>query len=88
MKAISLKLEPYQTKTLEQMRDRHPVPYLREKAAALLKIANGQSLAEVAQHGLLKKRKPDTIRGWVHAYQRYGLAGLYQRHRRKRSFSP
>lgn len=88
MKALTLNLEPYQTKTLEQMRDRHPAPYLREKAAALLKIASGQSVAEVAQHGLLKMRKPDTVRGWVKAYQRYGLGGLYQRYRRKRSFSP
>ncbi len=88
MKAITLELEPYQTKTLEQMRDHHPVPYLREKAAALLKIAGGQSLSEVAQHGLLKRRKLETVRGWVQAYRRKGLGGLYQRRRRRRTFSP
>lgn len=88
MKAIPLELEPYQHKTLEQMRDHHPVPYLREKAAALLKIASGQSIAEVAEHGLLKRRKSDTVRGWVHAYQQRGLGGLYQSRRRQRVFSP
>ena len=88
MKALTLELEPYQHKTLEQMRDHHPVPYLREKAAALLKIASGQSMAEVAAHGLLKKRKYETVRGWVHAYQQCGLGGLYQSRRRRRAFSP
>jgi transposase len=88
MKALTLKLEPYQIKTLEQMRDRHPAPYLREKAAALLKVAGGQSIEAVAQFGLLKPRKADTVRGWVNAYQREGVEGLYQRKRRKRSFSP
>ncbi len=88
MKALTLKLEPYQIKTLEQMRDRHPVPYLREKAAALLKVAKGQSIESVAQSGLLKKRNVETVRNWVNAYKRDGIGGLYQRERRKRSFSP
>ena len=56
MKRILLELELYQIKMLEQMRDRHPRPYLREKAAALLKIATGETVEEVAQKGLLKKR--------------------------------
>ncbi len=88
MKALTLKLEPYQIKTLEQMRDRHPVPYLREKAAALLKIASGQSIEVVAQFGLLRRRKAETVRSWVNAYKRNGIGGLYQRKRRKRSFPP
>ncbi len=88
MKAITLELEPYQTQTLEQIRDHHPVPYLREKAAALLKIADGQSLWEVAEHGLLKRRTIETVRGWVQAYRRKGLGGLYQRRRCRRVFSP
>jgi len=88
MKALTLKLEPYQIKTLEQMRDRHPVPYLREKAAALLKVASGQSVETVARYGLLKKRKVESVRSWVNAYKRDGIGGLYQRQRRKRSFSP
>jgi hypothetical protein len=88
MKAISLALEPYQHKTLEHMRSHHPTPYLREKAAAWLKITAGQSAEDVARHGLLQPRKPETVRGWVKAYQQHGLGGLYQRPRRKRAFSP
>lgn len=88
MKANTLEFEPYQCQTLEQMRDHPPVPYLREKAAALLKIASGQSISDVAQNGLLKRRKVDTVRGWVKAYRGYGLGGLYQAHRRRRTFSP
>jgi hypothetical protein len=88
MKALSLQLEPYQQLTLEWMRDRHPVPYLREKAAALLKIAEGQKVEEVARSGLLKPRKADTVRGWLKDYQRHGLGALYQRPRRGRIFPP
>ncbi len=88
MKRIELTLEPYQAKTLEHMRDHHPVPYLREKAAALLKVAAGEKVEEVAGRGLLKPHKVATVRGWVKAYQEHGLGGLYQQERRKRHFSP
>jgi len=64
------------------------VPYLREKAAALLKVATGETVEEVAQRGLLKTRKVATVRGWVKAYRDYGLGGLYQKPRRQRDFSP
>ncbi len=88
MKRIELTLEPYQTKTLEHMRDHHPVPYLREKAAALLKVAAGETVEAVAQGGLLKPRKVATVRDWVKAYRDQGLGGLYQKPRRQRGFSP
>ena len=41
---------------LEQMRDRHAKPYMRERAADLLKIADGIAHARVAQEGLLNPR--------------------------------
>jgi hypothetical protein len=88
MKRLTLELEPYQVITLEQMRDRHPTPYLREKAAALLKVAAGEKMETVAEKGLLKKRKSATVRGWVTAYREHGLGGLYQPKRRERGFSP
>jgi len=88
MKHLTLELEPYQVKTLEQMRNRHPTPYLREKAAALLKIAAGEAINEVAEKGLLKKHQVATLRSWVKTYQQHGLGGLYQRERRGRDFSP
>ncbi len=88
MKRISLELEPYQIKTLEQMSDRHPKPYLREKAAAILKVAAGERVEDVAEKGLLKPRKVATVRDWVKAYREHGLGSLYQAERRGRSFSP
>jgi hypothetical protein len=47
-------------------------PYLREQAAALLKIADGMSPRAVARAGLLRKRKADTVRGWLNYYQEHG----------------
>jgi hypothetical protein len=73
---------------LEHMRDHHPTPYLRERASALLKIADGMATYAVARHGLLKRRKADTVYAWLNAYQQYGLAGLYQKPRRQRRFPP
>lgn len=58
---------------LVDLRDHDPRPYLREKAAALLKIAGGKSGHEVALHGLLKPRDPDTIYGWMDAFLRDGV---------------
>jgi hypothetical protein len=63
--------------TLEQMREHHPKPYMRERAAALLKIAEGQAPAAVAQTGLLKRRDPDTVYSWVDRYLEGGICGLY-----------
>ena len=86
MRRRTLTLGHSQRLTLEQMRDHHPVPYLRERAAALLKIADGMSPHAVALRGLLKKRKPDTIYAWLNAYEQYGICGLYQKPRRQRFF--
>ena len=46
---------------LQHYRDHDPRPYVRERAAALLKIAAGQSPHAVARHGLLRPRDPDTL---------------------------
>jgi hypothetical protein len=75
-KPISLPLTAEQTDELELLRDHDSRPYLRERAAALLKIAAGQSGLQVATTGLLKPRDPDTIYAWVERYQSEGIAGL------------
>ena len=77
-----LKLSSQQRQELEEMRAHDSRAYLRERAAALLKIAEGWSVHAVAHRGLLRKRKPDTVYGWLKAFQERGLAGLYQRPRR------
>ena len=87
---LVLKLSTEQRQELEQMRDHALKPHLREKAAALLKIADGQSGLQVGLHGLLRPREADTIYRWVKRYQADGLAGLAVRagRGRKAAFSP
>lgn len=90
MPKYSLVLEEYQWMTLAEMRDHHAKAYMRERAAALLKIADGMSISAVAAGGLLKARQRETVGLWVQRYERYGLAGLYLRsgRGRKAAFSP
>jgi hypothetical protein len=85
---ISLTIE--QHAELEAMRDHHPLPYMRERATAILKIAKGQSGRQVAQRGLLKSRHKTTVYEWVRRYEAEGLEGLAIRpgRGRKPSFSP
>jgi len=50
---------------LSRFRDRHAIPYLRERASAMLTVADGKSPHWVAQHGLLKPRDRDTVYAWI-----------------------
>jgi hypothetical protein len=50
-------------KRLTWHRDHDPKPYVRERSAAVLKIADGQSPHAVALCGLLKPRDLDTVYG-------------------------
>ena len=71
-KRRTLVLSPEQRAELEARRNRDHRPYLREQAAALLKIADGMSPHTVALHGLLRCRDPDTIYGWLDHYELTG----------------
>jgi len=44
-----------------------PRPYLRERASAMLQIADGRSARQMARHGLYKPRKPETVCRWLAA---------------------
>lgn len=55
---------------LIRIRDRDPRPYMRERAAGLLKIAEGQSARQVALHGLLKSHSTNTLYRWLDTYER------------------
>ncbi|MBE9182937.1 helix-turn-helix domain-containing protein [Oculatella sp. LEGE 06141] len=76
VRPLNLALSDTQRQELVQIRDHDPRPYMRERAAALLKIADGYSGLQVAQTGLLKPRDPDTVYTWVRRYQQHGIAGL------------
>jgi len=75
-KLLKLELSAAQRAELQQVRDHDARPYLRERAAALLKIADGHVPAHVARAGLLRPRDPDTIYSWFWRYQAAGLSGL------------
>ncbi len=79
-----------QTEELKQARDHHEKSYVRERAAAILKVASGLSMLWVAQHGLLKRRRYETVSDWITRYEAEGLEGLLiQAGRgRKPAFSP
>ena len=77
--ARTLTLTEQQRDELVQARDRDPRPQVRERSAALLKIADGKSPHWVARQGLLKERDPDTVYLWLHIYETSGLDGLRQR---------
>ena len=83
-----LTLSESQQVELEKVMRRDPRPYMRERASALLQIANGRSAHWVSQHGLLRRRKAETVIGWLTAYEQGGVAALVHRPRRKRGFSP
>jgi hypothetical protein len=57
----------------------HPSPQVRERCAAILKVAQGHSPHWVARFGLLHPRDPDSVYQWVRWYQQDGLADLLAR---------
>jgi len=75
---------------LLQVRDHAPKPYLRERAAALLRIAGGQSATAVARRAGLRPRRPETVGAWLTRYLAEGVPGLSLRagRGRKPAFFP
>jgi transposase len=69
----TLELSEPQRQQLEEHRDHDPRPWVRERCAALLKIADGMAPYAVARHGLLKPRKPDTVYEWLNWYEMQGF---------------
>ncbi len=86
----TLELSAEARSELEEIRDHGVKNYLRERAAAMLKIADGQSPHAVARNGLLKPRDPDSVYTWLDRYEAEGVDGLRIRsgRGRKPSFSP
>jgi hypothetical protein len=68
----------------------HPKAYIRERSAALLKIAAGQSPHAVSQGGLYRIRDPNTVYDWLDRYIAEGFQGLFIKpgRGRKPTFSP
>ena len=89
-KVYRINLTETQEKELIKARDHHSKPYIRERCAAILKVASGLSLRQTAYNGLLKRREPETVKAWCERYQAEGLSGLIIRggRGRKAAFSP
>ena len=85
-----LELSEGERRELERIRDHHPKPYVRERAAAILKLADGLSARFIALFGLLKKRDPETVGAWRRLYLAEGINGLAIKpgRGRKPAFSP
>ena len=75
-KALTLTLTDQQKQQMTSYRDRHPKPYVRERAAALLHVATGLTITQVATEKLFRIRDPETVGEWLHRYEQDGLAGL------------
>ena len=83
-------LNDQQQSELTKTRDHAAKPYLRERAAAILKVAEGESMRHVGKYGLLRKTRHETISEWIDRYEEEGLVGLKVKEGRGRkpAFSP
>ena len=87
---LTIELTDTQRTELETLRDHGKKAYLRERASAILKIADGLSGRQVARQGLLKSRRTATVYEWVARYKDEGIEGLKIKpgRGRKPAFSP
>ena len=89
-KRLRFELTEQQREELLLHRDHDGKPYLRERSAAVLLLAQGVPASEVALHRLLRPRNEETVRGWYWRYRYDGFSGLRVRkgRGRKPAFSP
>ncbi len=83
-------LREEQINELRDLRDHAEQPYVRERAAAILKVGQGASVYQVARAGLLKPRKAETVSAWIDRYLSQGAGGLrvHKGRGRKATFFP
>ncbi len=72
----TIEISPETRQALIELRDATKYEYIRERCAAILKIADGTSAHQVAKTGLLRPRDPDTVYGWLDLLESEGIAGL------------
>ena len=83
-RAYQLQLNEQQLSELHDIRDHHEKPYVRERAAAIIKVGSGQSIRQVAMYGLLKPYEPEAVSEWIRRYLAEGPDGLLIRKGRGR----
>ena len=88
MRPYALVLTVEERAVLVRHRDTDPRPYLREMCAAIVKVADGMPVRQVAVAGLGRRRKPETVSRWLAKYTAGGIPALVHRPRGHRGFSP
>ncbi len=58
-------LQDAQAQELRRVRKYHPKAYVRERAAAILKVAAGASMRQVVANGLLQTRTEEAVSQWI-----------------------
>lgn len=83
-------LQDAQERELTWARSHHAKAYVRERAAAILKVAAGTSMRQVAANRLLQRRTEEAVSQWIDRSLAEGLTGLLVRkgRGRKPAFSP
>jgi transposase len=81
---LKIKITEEERTALEQVVKTHEKAYMRERASAILQISQGKSGLQVALHGLLQKRRENTVYEWVRRYKAQGIEGLKNREGRGR----
>jgi len=81
---LKVVLNETQVQELENIRDHDPLPYKRERAAAILKIADGNSGLQTARNLLNRPHWQDTVYEWVKRFLKDGKDGLVIRKGRGR----
>ena len=89
MRRLTLEITAKAREELEKSLRTHPKPYIRERSFALLKVAEGFLIEDVAAL-LPLKRQPRVVSGWVNRYKEKGFSGLLKSpgSGRKPAFSP
>jgi hypothetical protein len=89
-KYIVVELSEGQEAELEKVRHQHPKAFMRERAAAVLKVAQGETVTAVAEKGLLTRHEPETVHQWIKNYLAHGLQRweIQSGRGRKAAFSP
>lgn len=84
---LKLRISGRHLKQLRQAARTHKKPSVRERAAAVLKVALGQPVSQVAESGLLTPRHRSTVYAWVEQYFAHGIYVWEKKRQRCRKVS-
>lgn len=88
-KRYVIELSEEERAKLESWMKNPPKPHFRQRARAILLVADGEPLYKVAEHSRIRKDRK-TVQRWVQRYLREGIEGLKTKkgQGRKGAFSP